>query len=425
MSPTQRRPAAPAREIARRLHGILQASLDAGHTRGSEQVAAHLVQGLRSGDNPKRVRANHVVPGPTDTASPRGSLPLSTYSERVKATHVQRFLAEINRRLPREAHLLLAQLPPDGGDVCGIIDGHQESYHYDVRNHVRPCFDPLCRCHYMVASHGNNKASAYAHEWVVMALAWQHQGQLIIAPIHLKPIFGLGFTPRDQVATFARVQRRHHLPARITLLDRYYDAKDVRTESRLQGVPIGFRVAWNARALRVLLNRDTGKAVTVQDMERRVAREGEVHTWRDKRGKPHLERHLVVPVRFPGDSADYDLTVGVELVAAPGPGRWRVTRPIAVAVPAGLGGLALRLYRRRWRIETLFHLWALDQNKPRPKNINSHAIHYAAFVVSRSLAIAGLSVWRATMHAAGLPVSPLLSSIEFGRWVLSVEPAPD
>lgn len=61
--------------------------------------------------------------------------------------------------------------------------------------------------------------------------------------------------------------------------------------------------------------------------------------------------------------------------------------PIIVLSPAGWGKAALRLYRHRWGIESsVFHRWAIDKARPRPKRINAHVVQFLAHVLVKTLA---------------------------------------
>lgn len=53
--------------------------------------------------------------------------------------------------------------------------------------------------------------------------------------------------------------------------------------------------------------------------------------------------------------------------------------------PSGLGQKALRVYRRRWAIETVFHVWALDRSRPRPQTIHAHVIQFSCHVLANTL----------------------------------------
>ena len=111
------------------LEGVLVEGLSKGGGYEPEKTALHVVESLPRGDNPKRVASTR----------PHFALPQSTLSERLTRLHIQGFLYAFNRLLAKTAIRRLHQLPPDGGEVLGIIDGHQESYHYERHRHQEDC----------------------------------------------------------------------------------------------------------------------------------------------------------------------------------------------------------------------------------------------------------------------------------------------
>lgn len=108
-------------------------------------------------------------------------------------------------------------------------------------------------------------------------------------------------------------------------------------------------------------------------------------------------------------------------------GDWSRRDVIAVAVAPGTGVTTMRFYGRRWLIETMFHKWALDRNKPRPKTIHAHVVQFAAFALFKTLSeFAGfVSALLKMQGFTGSSLDRLVSSIERGRWILDPETAPD
>ncbi len=147
---------------------------------------------------------------------------------------------------------------------------------------------------------------------------------------------------------------------------------------------------------------------------------GEWHGWRDKRsGVSHAERILVRRVRFPMEKDENDLVLSVPVhIRAGTPGVWYGGQPFAVAVTAGLGPLALRLYRRRWNIGSMFHQWALDRSRPRSKTMHAHIVLFCAFFLFRSLAAFAKILFVISWTGPKTSAFRNISTIELGRLII-------
>jgi len=94
-------------------------------------------------------------------------------------------------------------------------------------------------------------------------------------------------------------------------------------------------------------------------------------------------------------------------------------------VPKGYGVRAMRLYRGRWAIETLFHVWSLDRPKPRAKRIYSRVIHFAALAYLKTLTLRAYVERIVTWPGKKTSTFWQVTTIEIARWILRPPPDPD
>lgn len=341
------------------------------------------------------------------------ALPSSTFSARIAKANLRQFLDYVNGFSANQTVSLLNKYRADPGSLVAIMDPHQEPYQMEKaqtrrmrrgrlkRVHDVHCERRDCRCQSAVASHSDNKPGLWANDWLVIVLTWTHQGHRFIGLLYLQPLLGLDRMPNTHAKILVRILRRHHIRPTLAVVDQGYDDKNFRATLNQAGLRFAMRVRLNRGATngvmhsRYFVVKGSTSPINLNDIVNRLENDRSIPldqpTVDPRTNEVHVTRSWLATGHLPGDPQEYQVWIRVGLQRDPKrSGRWqRIPRhSIGLLFPSVMAlEIARRLYAARWRIETAFHLWALDRPKPRSKTITSHAFNFTAFVMRMTLAI--------------------------------------
>jgi hypothetical protein len=339
----------------------------------------------------------------------------STMSDGMREANLPAFLQTANLQVGNDTVRVLNQYPPDPGTLVIILDEHQEEYHMErayngdgkparartarglIRLHDSPCRRPNCRCPTATVAHSDNKASKWASNWLIIILAWRHQGQQIIRLLHIRYLFGLDRSSKVQAEILARLVRRHRLKVAVAVGDRAYGSREFRQILRQAGIPSCTRLkdshhGPHGRTGRKLILQ-SGQVIDLRKLQLDLANDPAVpvESWQDPRTKElRVTKSWTGTGRFLDSEDEYEVHVRVGLEKDPKkPGKWRriEAHSIVLVFTPGFGARVMRsLFTQRWKIEVFFHLWSLERPKPKPQMLQSLIIQFVAFVLRVALA---------------------------------------
>lgn len=405
-----------AEPTVRDLHKCLADALREAHCPEPESTAYQLLLNASPGRSPSTTEAlgNKHGYGVDD----------STLGKRLKKMMRSHYANTLNKRLRAMAWKKVQRFPASDGQYDGVGDGHEKPYkEQNLRRFQIGCrgskarlkheegkiraHTPDKRSYWSHDSHASNKKTSRCTKYFLFIITWLHNGQRLFAPIHFSLLGCREDTWQHHANLMVQTFRDLDIPIRCVLLDRWYDAADLRRFFRRNRIGCVVRLRYPASPEfdRKFDDLDQAKETTLMTEMAALANTIAVPIMDDwlQEGAQRTSvpsRTVVKNVIFDDDSGPVKLILKAILVRNLNGAGWVIDTSRSVAVIADCTADAWEyadLYLVRWTVETTLLSFSLMKGAPRPSLINVEYAEYTA--VMAMLAVA--STTKAVLAAMG------------------------